>query len=68
MIAAAVADTWLSHPAAPAVLVAVVAANVASWRTLERVGFRRVAEGSFTPDNPVDDPLHFVYRIDRFMS
>ena len=65
MIAAAVADTWQAYPDAAAVLVAVVAANVASWRALEKAGLTRVAEGPMTPDNPADDPLHYVYRVDR---
>lgn len=65
MIAAMVDTTWEAYPDAPAVLVAVVAANRNSWRALERAGFRRVAEGPMEPDNPVDDPLHYVYRIDR---
>lgn len=65
MIATVVRGTWGECPAAPAVLVAVVAANSASWRALETAGLRRVAEGPMTPDNPVDDPLHYVYRVDR---
>ena len=65
LIATAVERTWLDHPDAPAVLVAVVAGNVASWRALEKAGFRRVAEGDMTPDDPRDDPLHYVYRVDR---
>lgn len=65
LIAAAVAATWTDHPAAPAVLVAVVAANVASWRALEKAGLRRVAEGDMTPEDPRDDPRHLVYRVDR---
>lgn len=65
IIVAVVESTWRDYPAAPAVLVAVVAANVASWRALEKAGLRRVAEGAMVPDNPVDDPLHFVYRVDR---
>jgi aminoglycoside 6'-N-acetyltransferase len=65
IIAAVVADTWTTYPLAPAVLVAVVAANRASWRALEKAGFRRVAEGDLPPDNPIDDPRHVVYRIDR---
>lgn len=65
MIAAVVAESWTAYPAAPAVLVAVVAANTASWRAVEKAGFRRIAEGGMTPDNPVDDPLHYVYRMDR---
>jgi aminoglycoside 6'-N-acetyltransferase len=65
MIAAAIEDTWRSYPDAPAVLVAVVAANVASWRALEKAGLQRIAEGAMSPDNPIDDPLHYVYRVDR---
>jgi aminoglycoside 6'-N-acetyltransferase len=65
MIAMAVESTWSDYPAAPAVLVAVVAANTASWRALEKAGLRRIAEGLMNPDNPVDDPLHYVYRVDR---
>ncbi len=65
MIAAAVRDAWETYPDAPAVLVAVVAANTGSWRALEKAGLRRVAEGPMEPDNPIDDPLHVVYRIDR---
>jgi len=65
LVAAVVADTWTSYPIAPAVMVAVVAGNVASWRALEKAGLARVAEGAMTPDNPIDDPLHFIYRIDR---
>ena len=65
MIAAAVADTWRADPDAPCVLVAVVAGNVASWRALEKAGLRRIAEGPMTPDNPIDDPLHYFYRVDR---
>lgn len=65
MIAQAVEDTWKASPTVPAVLVAVVAANTASWRALEKAGLQRIAEGAMSPDNPVDDPLHYVYRVDR---
>lgn len=44
------------------VIVPVAAGNVASWRTLERAGFSRVAAGELEPDNPIDPPLHYVYR------
>jgi aminoglycoside 6'-N-acetyltransferase len=44
------------------VIVPVAAGNVASWRALERAGFARVAEGELEPDNPIDPPLHYVYR------
>ena len=46
-------------------LVAVVAANHASWRALEKAGLRRVAEGDMVPEDPADDPRHVVYRADR---
>jgi aminoglycoside 6'-N-acetyltransferase len=65
MIASTVQATWADHTAAPAVLVAVVAANIASWRALEKAGLSRIGEGAKTPDNPVDEPLHYIYRIDR---
>lgn len=65
VIRAVVADTWTAYPAAPAVIVGVVAGNTASWRALEKAGFRRVGEGDMPPDNPIDPPLHVVCRIDR---
>lgn len=65
VIAAIVADTWGAYPAAPAIVVPVATANRPSWRALERAGFIRVAEGELEPDNPIDDRLHVVYRIDR---
>jgi len=65
MIRAALADIWVDYPAAPCVVVPVHAANTASWRVLERAGMQRVASGPLTPDNPLDDPLHHVYRIVR---
>ncbi len=60
IIAAVVDDTWAAHPMAPAVLVAVAAANTASWRALEKAGLRRVAEGPMTPESPADGSLHYV--------
>ncbi|MEW2288294.1 GNAT family N-acetyltransferase [Streptomyces sp. NPDC047841] len=65
MIRAVIVRTWEEHPAAPCVLVPVVAANRASWRALERAGFRRIAVGDLEPDNPVDDRTHYLYRVDR---
>jgi aminoglycoside 6'-N-acetyltransferase len=26
---------------------------------------KRVAEGPMPPDNPIDDALHYIYRVDR---
>jgi aminoglycoside 6'-N-acetyltransferase len=65
MLQVGVGSAWVAFPTAPAFVVPVGAANTASWRVLERAGFRRVAEGWLKPDNPVDDGRHYVYRIDR---
>jgi aminoglycoside 6'-N-acetyltransferase len=65
MIREVAAATFAAYERAPAILVAVVAANVASWRALEKAGFHRVGEGEIEPDNPVDEPLHYLYRLDR---
>jgi aminoglycoside 6'-N-acetyltransferase len=65
LIQSAVDGVWVDFLDTPCVLVAVVAANRASWRALEKAGFARVAEGEMEPDNPIDDPLHYVYRLDR---
>lgn len=65
MIRAVVDDTWTTHPAASCVIVAVSAANTASWRALESAGLARAAVGEMEPDNPVDDRHHVVHRIDR---
>jgi aminoglycoside 6'-N-acetyltransferase len=65
VLRAFVADCWVAHPDADAVLVPVAAGNVASWRALEKAGFTRVAEGPLTPDNPVDPPDHVVYLLRR---
>jgi aminoglycoside 6'-N-acetyltransferase len=66
MIAAFVHEVWRERTMhASCILVPTHADNRASWRTLERAGFARVAEGELTPDNPVDDRRHFIYRQDR---
>lgn len=65
MIASIVARTWTDYPSAPAVLVAVVAANRASWRALEKAGATRIATGDMEPENPVDDRRHYIYRFER---
>lgn len=65
LVAALVADTWSAHPAAETLIVPVSAGNVASWRVLAKIGFARVAEADLEPDNPIDPPLHYVYRLDR---
>jgi aminoglycoside 6'-N-acetyltransferase len=65
MIAAFVEDCWRAYPDAHDILVPVAAGNAASWRSLERAGFRRIAEGELTPDNPRDPRDHFLYRRRR---
>lgn len=65
MIAAVVADLWAARPRATCVIVPVHEGNRASWRALERAGFARIARGDLPPDNPIDNPDHVVYRIDR---
>ena len=65
LIRAAVEDTWRTHPEAQAVLIPVNAANTASWRAVEKAGLRHIADGDMPPDNPIDDPLHRIHRVDR---
>lgn len=65
MLAAFVQRSWADHPAVQSIVVSVVAANRSSWRALERAGFRVVGRGEVVPENPVDDPLHLLLRIDR---
>ena len=65
LIRAFTARLWQDDPGAVSIIVPVHAENPASWRALERAGFRRVAAGSLTPDNPIDTTNHFLYRLDR---
>jgi aminoglycoside 6'-N-acetyltransferase len=65
MIAAFVEQSWSRYPQADDVIVPVAAGNRASWRALERAGFRRIAEGDLKPDNPREPPAHYVYRLRR---
>ncbi|WET81698.1 GNAT family N-acetyltransferase [Amycolatopsis sp. QT-25] len=65
VIAQIAADTWRDLPAAKLILVPVHARNVASWRALEKAGFRRVGVADLKPDNPAETREHVVYRLDR---
>ena len=65
MIRAAVEAIWRDYPGAPSIIVPVSRANVASWHALQRAGFMLAATGWLTPDNPIDDGGHRVYRIER---
>ncbi len=65
MIEAFVQKIWTDEPAVGHVVVPVNSANVASWKALQNAGFRLVARGELDPDNPIDDRLHEILRIDR---
>ncbi len=65
VLRSAVLATWRERPDATTVVVPVSAANVASWRALEKAGFRRVADAELEPDDPADSRRHRVYRCDR---
>ena len=56
---------WAGDPRAGSVLVPVHVDNRASWRVLERNGYRRAASAELEPDNPADSRAHFIYRTDR---
>ena len=65
MLASFAQHIWSTKPMASCVIVPVCSANQASWRALLHAGFRIVARGNLEPDNPIDDPLHEVLRLDR---
>ena len=65
MIASFVEQVWSTEPALACLIVPVNSANVASWRALLAAGFRVLARGDIPPDNPIDDPLHEILRLDR---
>lgn len=62
MIRAFTQKIWQNDSHASAVIVPVHSLNVASWRALEKAGYRRVASGLLAPDNPADDWSHHIYR------
>jgi aminoglycoside 6'-N-acetyltransferase len=61
----AVEDTWRAYPKAQEILIPVVAGNQRSWRSLEKAGAQRIASAHMEPDNPIDPPLHHIYRFAR---
>lgn len=65
MIATSLERIWTERPEATAVIVAVHVGNRASWRALERTGFKRIAEGQLKPDNPRHSHDHYIHRLDR---
>ena len=56
---------WDSKPSATCIVVPVPSANQASGRALLGAGFHLVAHGDLEPDNPIDDPAHDIFRLDR---
>jgi aminoglycoside 6'-N-acetyltransferase len=65
MIAAFVDRIWAADPFASWIIVPVNSSNEASWRALQRAGFARLARGELEPDNPIDDPMHEIFGLDR---
>jgi aminoglycoside 6'-N-acetyltransferase len=65
MIGAFIADTWTRYPNAPMMLVDVEAENVASWRILEKNGFRRIWSGQLDTDEPAVGGTTVILRLDR---
>lgn len=64
MIRLFVAGLWERYPDAPSVIVAVLADNPASWRALEKAGFKRIWSGMARSDYGTDQPTH-IYRFSR---
>ena len=65
IIARFVDESWLRYPDVPAIVVDVDQRNVASWRALERVGFRRVWNGMLESDHPSDEGPQYLYVLHR---
>ncbi|MBK1783452.1 GNAT family N-acetyltransferase [Prauserella cavernicola] len=56
---------WAEYPDAPAIVVPVVASNVASWSALRSAGYNHTVTGHLEPENAADDGQHHVLRADR---
>lgn len=64
-IATFAADTLARYPDIECVVAAPQQANVASWRALEKAGFRRVWAGMLDSSDPGDAGPAFVYALAR---
>ena len=58
-------EIWTRYPKAPAIVVAVQQGNPASWRTLDKIGFRRIWAGPLQSDDPSDQGPSYVYEMTR---
>lgn len=56
---------WRTNTRAGCIIVPVCSANRPSWGALLGAGFGIVAQGELEPDNPIDDHLHEILRLDR---
>lgn len=65
MLLAFVERIWSTAPGADAIIVPVNSANLASWKALLKAGFQLVARAELEPDNPIDDRMHEILRLDR---
>jgi aminoglycoside 6'-N-acetyltransferase len=64
VIAAFVERTWDREPAVTHLVVPVNAGNVASWRAVEKAGFRRGARGGMETHAPRADRMHQIPRLE----
>jgi aminoglycoside 6'-N-acetyltransferase len=53
------------YPAAALMVVDVSQGNIASWRVLEKAGYRRCWAGELASDDPSDEGPQYLYRLDR---
>ena len=65
MISAFVDECWTRYPSEDRIVVAMLQANVPSWKTLEACGFRRVWEGHLESSDPSDQGPSFIYVLGR---
>jgi aminoglycoside 6'-N-acetyltransferase len=53
------------YPDVALLAVAVSQGNTASWRALEKAGYRRCWAGELVSDDPSDEGPQYLYRLDR---
>ena len=65
MISEFVKTSWERYPSMKQTVVALQQDNLASWKALEAVGFRRVWSGDLVSSDPSDRGPSFIYVLDR---